>query len=90
MCKPKPANSKYKRNFCCCNLYCSYRNTWSIRCFENQVIGIPQSDSYTVPKKYQKAIKVGNAMSPDMEKISNLNPDLILSPNSLESDLASK
>lgn len=57
---------------------------------KNQVIGIPQSDSYTVPKKYQKAIKVGNAMSPDMEKISNLNPDLILSPNSLESDLASK
>ena len=29
-------------------------------------------------------------MSPDMEQISNLNPDLILSPNSLESDLASK
>lgn len=57
---------------------------------KNQVIGIPQSDSYTVPKKYQKATKVGNAMSPDMEKISNLNPDLILSPNSLESDLASK
>ena len=57
---------------------------------KNQVIGIPQSDSYTVPKKYQKAIKAGNAMSPDMEKISNLNPNLILSPNSLESDLASK
>lgn len=57
---------------------------------KDQVIGIPQSDSYTVPKKYQKATKVGNAMSPDMEKISNLNPDLILSPNSLESDLASK
>lgn len=57
---------------------------------KNQVIGIPQSDSYTVPKKYQKATKVGSAMSPDMEKISNLNPDLILSPNSLESDLASK
>ena len=57
---------------------------------KDQVVGIPQSDSYTVPKKYQKATKVGNAMSPDMEKISNLNPDLILSPNSLESDLASK
>lgn len=57
---------------------------------KNQVIGIPQSDSYTVPKKYQKATKIGNAMSPDMEKISNLNPDLILSPNSLEGDLSSK
>lgn len=55
-----------------------------------KLLVFPQSDSYTVPKKYQKATKVGNAMSPDMEKISNLNPDLILSPNSLESDLASK
>lgn len=57
---------------------------------KNQVVGIPQSDSYTIPKKYQKATKIGNAMSPDMEKISNLNPNLILSPNSLEGDLASK
>lgn len=55
-----------------------------------QVVGIPQSDSYTVPKKYQKATKIGNAMTPDMEKISTLKPDLILSPNSLESDLSSK
>ena len=29
-------------------------------------------------------------MSPDMEKLSTLKPDLILSPNSLEGDLASK
>ena len=29
-------------------------------------------------------------MTPDMEKISTLKPDLILSPNSLESDLSSK
>ena len=55
-----------------------------------QVVGIPQSDSYTVPKKYQKTTKIGNAMTPDMEKISTLKPDLILSPNSLESDLSSK
>ena len=43
-----------------------------------QVVGIPQSDSYTVPKKYQKTTKIGNAMTPDMEKISTLKPDLIL------------
>ena len=55
-----------------------------------QVVGIPQSDSYTVPKKYQKTTKIGNAMTPDMENISTLKPDLILSPNSLESDLSSK
>ena len=35
-----------------------------------QVVGIPQSDSYTVPKKYQKTTKIGNAMTPDMEKLS--------------------
>ena len=29
-------------------------------------------------------------MSPDMENFSTLKPDLILSPNSLEGDLASK
>ena len=55
-----------------------------------QVVGIPQSDSYSVPKKYKKATQLGNAMSPDMEKLSTLKPDLILSPNSLEGDLASK
>ena len=55
-----------------------------------QVVGIPQSDSYSVPKKYKKATQFGNAMSPDMEKLSALKPDLILSPNSLEGDLASK
>ena len=55
-----------------------------------QVVGIPQSDSYSVPKKYKKATQLGNAMSPDMEKLSTLKQDLILSPNSLEGDLASK
>ena len=55
-----------------------------------QVVCIPQSDSYSVPKKYKKATQLGNAMSPDMEKLSTLKPDLILSPNSLEGDLASK
>ena len=40
--------------------------------------------------QYQKTTKIGNAMTPDMEKISTLKPDLNLSPNSLESDLSSK
>ena len=31
-----------------------------------QVVGIPQSDSYTVPKKNQKTTKKGNAITPDM------------------------
>ena len=56
----------------------------------NQVIGIPTTDSYTVPKKYKKATELGTAMSPDMEILSTLKPSLVLSPNSLERDLASK
>lgn len=56
----------------------------------DQVVGIPTTEAYTVPKKYQKATELGTAMAPDMETLSTLKPDLILSPNSLESDLASK
>lgn len=55
-----------------------------------QIIGIPTTESYTVPKKYQKATELGAAMSPDMEILSTLKPSLVLSPNSLEGDLASK
>lgn len=56
----------------------------------DQVIGIPTTESYTVPKKYKKATELGTAMSPDMEVLSTLKPSLVLSPNSLEGDLASK
>lgn len=55
-----------------------------------QVVGIPTTESYTVPEKYQKATELGTAMSPDMEVLSTLKPSLVLSPNSLEGDLASK
>ena len=56
----------------------------------NQVIGIPKTESYTIPKKYQKATELGTAMAPDMEILSTLKPSLVLSPNSLEGDLAAK
>lgn len=56
----------------------------------DQVIGIPTTESYTVPKKYKKATELGTAMSPDMEVLSTLKPSLVLGPNSLEGDLASK
>lgn len=55
-----------------------------------QVVGIPTTESYTVPKKYQKVTELGTAMSPDMEILSTLMPSLVLSPNSLEGDLANK
>lgn len=56
----------------------------------DQVVGIPSSDTYTVPSEYKDATSLGTAMSPDMEKLANLKPTLILSPNSLEGDLAEK
>lgn len=56
----------------------------------NQVVGIPSSDTYTIPSEYKDATSLGTAMSPDMEKLANLKPTLILSPNSLEGDLAEK
>ena len=56
----------------------------------DQVIGIPTTESYTIPKKYKRATELGTAMSPDIEVLSTLKPSLVLSPNSLEGDLASK
>ena len=46
--------------------------------------------SGTLPEKYKKVKKVGMAMNPDLETIKSLNPDYVLSPSSLESDLQPK
>lgn len=46
--------------------------------------------SGTLPEKYNKVKKVGMAMNPDLETIKSLNPDYVLSPSSLESDLQPK
>lgn len=54
------------------------------------VVGVPETESYTIPERYSGATKVGGAMSPDMEIIASLKPDIILSPNSLESTLKEK
>lgn len=56
----------------------------------DQVVGIPQSDTYEVPKRYQDALQLGSAMTPDMELLKTSKANLILSPNSLENDLAVK
>ena len=51
---------------------------------------VPTTEAYSVPEKYQNATELGTAMTPDVEILSTLKPDLILSPNSLEGDLAAK
>jgi iron complex transport system substrate-binding protein len=54
------------------------------------VIGVPSTESYEIPTRFESAANIGSPMSPDMEVIKSLNPSLILSPASLEGDLAAQ
>lgn len=45
---------------------------------------------YKLPEQYEELPRVGMPMSPDLEKISSINPDYILSPATLKSDLEPK
>lgn len=53
------------------------------------IIGVPTT-SYELPERYQEATEIGSAMSPDLEIVKSLNPSYVISPKSLESDLASQ
>ena len=55
-----------------------------------ELVGVSSSKVTKLPEKYANTETVGSAMSPDMEKISSLQPDWILSPASLQSDLQKK
>ncbi|MSS63551.1 heme ABC transporter substrate-binding protein IsdE [Velocimicrobium porci] len=52
--------------------------------------GVPHSDIYKIPECYKDLPEIGMPMSPDMEVISSMKPDWILSPVSLISDLKPK
>lgn len=54
------------------------------------LVGVSSSTLHKIPKKYEKVKQVGTAMSPDMEIVASLNPDWVLSPASLQSDLQPK
>lgn len=54
------------------------------------LVGICSSSISTLPERYAQVETVGTAMSPDMEIVASLNPDWILSPASLQSDLQPK
>ena len=56
---------------------------------ELDLVGVCSSSS-SIPERYEEITQVGAAMSPDMEIVSGLSPDWILSPSSLQSDLQSK
>ena len=52
--------------------------------------GVCSSTISSLPERYENLTQVGTAMSPDMEIISSLDPDWILSPVTLQSDLQPK
>ncbi|MCC8015877.1 MAG: ABC transporter substrate-binding protein [Clostridiales bacterium] len=54
----------------------------------DNVIGVPETSSESMPERYKNVTSVGGAMSPDYEIIKSLSPDLVLSPKSLEESLA--
>lgn len=53
--------------------------------YEN-VVGVPET-SGNLPERYQNAETIGGAMSPDLEIIKSISPDLVLSPQTLENSL---
>ena len=57
---------------------------------ELDLVGVCSSTLSTIPGRYQDVTTVGTAMSPDLEILKSLNPDYVLSPNSLQSDLQPK
>lgn len=57
---------------------------------ELNLVGVCTSSSSSIPERYEEVTQVGAAMSPDMEIVSSLSPDWILSPSSLQSDLQPK
>ena len=56
---------------------------------ELDLVGVCSSSS-SIPERYEEITQVDAAMSPDMEIVSGLSPDWILSPSSLQSDLQPK
>lgn len=52
----------------------------------DNVIGVPET-SGTLPERYSDATAIGAAMNPDLEIIKSISPDMVLSPQTLESSL---
>lgn len=53
----------------------------------DNVIAVPET-SGDLPERYAKTKTIGSSMNPDLELVKSVNPDLVLSPQSLETSLA--
>ncbi|MDR1043406.1 MAG: ABC transporter substrate-binding protein, partial [Clostridiales Family XIII bacterium] len=54
------------------------------------LIGVPHSNLTKAPERYKDVPEIGMPMSPDIELIRSMAPDVVLSPTSLEPDLRPK
>lgn len=54
------------------------------------LVGVCSSTLSEIPERYEEAVQIGTAMSPDIEIIKTLSPDYVLSPSSLQEDLQPK
>lgn len=54
------------------------------------LVGIPKTSISTIPEQYADAAVVGSPMSPDLEILSQIAPEWVLSPSSLQGDLQPK
>lgn len=52
--------------------------------------GVPNSSLSAIPARYDGAVRVGTAMAPDMEIVKTVDPDVVIGPASLQTDLAPK
>jgi iron complex transport system substrate-binding protein len=57
---------------------------------EVDLIGVPHSNLTEAPERYKDTPEIGMPMSPDIELIRSMSPDIVLSPTSLEPDLRPK
>ena len=54
------------------------------------LVGVPNSTLSEIPARYDDATRTGTAMRPDMEVIKTLNPDWVIGPASLQTDMEPK
>ena len=54
------------------------------------LVAVPNSEIDPMPERYKDVPKAGMAMTPDIEKLKQINPDYVFSPVSLISDLLPK
>ena len=54
------------------------------------LVGVPNTTLSEIPARYSEAVRVGTAMGPDMEIIKTLDPDYVIGPASLQTDMEPK